>query len=88
MGRLVRALLTQTSPYKTTYIESMQGWYNNNTITEIVGIRTFSLLVKAVGIIGLNGVDKLLCFMIVRDLTHFVTIYRRRIAMVLSLIFL
>ncbi len=43
----------------------------------MVGIRTFSLLHKGVGIFGLTGLDRLLCFMIVRDLTDFARLYRR-----------
>lgn len=83
MGRLVRELLAQTSPRLTTYVECMQGWYDVNS-TEVVGIRTFSLLSRAAGVLGLTGVDSLLCFMIVRDLSSFVQIYRRRITKVVS----
>jgi WASH complex subunit strumpellin len=42
-GRLTRELLAQTDPKNTVYIESMQGWYDAK-LTEVVGIRTFSLL--------------------------------------------
>jgi len=77
MGRLVRELLTQTDCKKTVYVESMQGWYDLEKETEVIGIRTFSLLHKGVGIFGLTGIDKLICFMIVRDLTKFVRLYRK-----------
>jgi hypothetical protein len=43
MGRLTRELLCQTDPKHTTYVESMQGWYDAKG-AEVVGIRTFSLL--------------------------------------------
>ncbi len=42
-GRLTRELLAQTDPKNTVYVESMQGWYDQKG-TEVVGIRTFSLL--------------------------------------------
>jgi WASH complex subunit strumpellin len=65
MGRLVREVMYQTDPRKTTYVESLQGWYDEKQ-KEVVGIRTFSLLHRGVGIFGLTGMDKLTCFMIVR----------------------
>jgi len=64
---------------KTVYVESMQGWYDLVTETEVIGIRTFSLLHRGVGIFGLTGIDKLICFMIVRDLTTFVRYYRKNV---------
>jgi len=60
-------------------VESMQGWYDLVTETEVIGIRTFSLLHRGVGIFGLTGIDKLICFMIVRDLTTFVRYYRKNV---------
>jgi WASH complex subunit strumpellin len=83
MGRLVRELIHQTDPNTTTYVESMQGWYDGAG-SEVVGIRTFSLLSRACGVVGLVGVDQLICFLIVRDLTQFVTVYRRRITKAVS----
>ena len=44
---------------------------------EIVGIRTFSLLMRSIGIFGLTGMDKLICFMLVKELQDFVRLYRR-----------
>jgi WASH complex subunit strumpellin len=79
MGRLVRELLFQTSPVRTVYVESMQGWYDAK-MSEAVGIRTFSLLARAVGVFGLTGVDRLLSFMIVRDLTAFVRVFKKSLS--------
>ncbi len=55
----------------------MQGWYDLKDGREVVGIRTFSLIHKGVNIFGLCGLDRLLCFMIVHDLTNFCKTYRR-----------
>ena len=44
---------------------------------EIVGIRTFSLLMRSIGIFGLTGMDRLICFMLVKELQDFVRLYRR-----------
>lgn len=78
MGRLVREILRQTDPSKTTYVESNQGWFNDK-MREVIGIRTFSLLHRGAGIFGLTGMDKLVCFLIVRDLTAFTRLYRRTV---------
>eukprot|EP00471_Norrisiella_sphaerica_P000575 CAMPEP_0184482552 /NCGR_PEP_ID=MMETSP0113_2-20130426/4111_1 /TAXON_ID=91329 /ORGANISM="Norrisiella sphaerica, Strain BC52" /LENGTH=1139 /DNA_ID=CAMNT_0026862353 /DNA_START=88 /DNA_END=3507 /DNA_ORIENTATION=+ len=76
MGRLVRELLAQCSPDKTVYIECNQGWYDQQ-LREVVGIRTFDFLYKGVGVFGLCGVDRLVSFMIVRDLNKLTRIYKR-----------
>uniref|UniRef100_A0A7S3YNZ3 WASH complex subunit strumpellin n=1 Tax=Lotharella globosa TaxID=91324 RepID=A0A7S3YNZ3_9EUKA len=78
MGRLVRELLAQCDPKKTVYIECNQGWYNNQ-LREVVGIRTFDFLYRGVGVFGLCGVDRLVCFMIVRDLHVLTKTYRRNL---------
>lgn len=77
MGRLVREVLNQTHPARTVYVESLQGWYDAER--EVIGIRTFSLLHRGVGVFGLTGMDRLLCFMIVRDLSAFVRLYRKTV---------
>lgn len=76
MGRLVRELLDQTNPFRTTYVEARQGWYNYQA-EEVIGMRSFSLLSRGVGMFGLTGIDRLICFMLVRDLNAFLKLYRR-----------
>eukprot|EP00457_Paulinella_chromatophora_P000683 gb/GEZN01000683.1/.p1 GENE.gb/GEZN01000683.1/~~gb/GEZN01000683.1/.p1 ORF type:complete len:1160 (+),score=147.68 gb/GEZN01000683.1/:150-3629(+) len=78
MGRLTRELLRQTDPSLTTYVEAMQGWYDEKE-TEVIGIRTFSLIHRALGIFGLTGIDRLVSFMVVRDLTKFLRMYRKTV---------
>lgn len=41
-------------------------------LRELVGIRTFDLLLRSVGVFGVTGLDKLYCFMIVKELQAFV----------------
>jgi len=45
---------------------------HNQICRELVGIRTFSLLLKSVGVFGVRGLDKLICFMIVKELQQFI----------------
>lgn len=80
MGRLVNELVRQTSPAATTYSAHRQAWVRTSDGKEVVGTRTFALLRQGLGISGICGVDKLLSFMIVRDLTAFCKLYRRIVA--------
>lgn len=65
-----RELLRQTDVRNAVYVEGMQGWFDTEE-REVVGIRTFDLLNRGVGIFGLAGLDLLVSFMIVRDLQVF-----------------
>ena len=77
MGRLAMELMSQTDPRRSIYIESHQGWYSDGR--EVVGIRTFDILNRAVGVFGLTGLDKLISFFIVRDLHSFLRMYRKSV---------
>lgn len=49
----------------------MSAWFEPNTEKELVGLKTFSQLQRSLGAYGISGVDRLLCFMIVKDLRNF-----------------
>eukprot|EP01002_Notosolenus_urceolatus_P014257 NODE_557_length_1967_cov_6.903545_g447_i0.p1 GENE.NODE_557_length_1967_cov_6.903545_g447_i0~~NODE_557_length_1967_cov_6.903545_g447_i0.p1 ORF type:complete len:629 (-),score=159.71 NODE_557_length_1967_cov_6.903545_g447_i0:79-1965(-) len=68
MGRLVRELLAQIDPRNAICLPHRQAWVDPVTRTETVGLRTFGLLRNALGVSGLQGMDKLVCFMMVKDL--------------------
>eukprot|EP01004_Peranema_trichophorum_P009192 NODE_793_length_2356_cov_78.412450_g382_i1.p1 GENE.NODE_793_length_2356_cov_78.412450_g382_i1~~NODE_793_length_2356_cov_78.412450_g382_i1.p1 ORF type:complete len:750 (+),score=150.00 NODE_793_length_2356_cov_78.412450_g382_i1:316-2250(+) len=78
MGRLLREIQHQTDSKKTTYVDQLASWYNESG-KEVIGLRTFSLLRDSMGVIGLNGLDKLLCFMSVRDIQTFVGFIRKNL---------
>jgi len=78
IGRLARELLALTDYSKTNYINQMSAWFDKEG-KEVVGFRTFELLQSSVGIFGLSGLDKLLSFMIVKELQEFVGNLRREI---------
>ncbi|EFA77215.1 hypothetical protein PPL_12424 [Heterostelium album PN500] len=71
IGRLARELLGQTSCRTTLYLNQI-GWFEPTTGKELVGINTWSLLQQSVGIFGLTGLDRLYCFMMVKELQVFV----------------
>jgi WASH complex subunit strumpellin len=78
MGRLTRQLLQQTHPARTMYLYPLSGWFDGNG-KEVVGIRMFSLLKESVGVLGLSGIDKLVCFMVVHRLQTTLAHYRARV---------
>jgi WASH complex subunit strumpellin len=67
IGRLVRELCRHTDPFKNIFVRARQGWFGMDK-KETVGIKTFSLLMQALGVQGLSGIDRLISFMIARDL--------------------
>eukprot|EP00755_Sulcionema_specki_P019764 Sspe_Gene.70274::Locus_41488_Transcript_1_1_Confidence_1.000_Length_3743::g.70274::m.70274/K18464/RTSC, SPG8; WASH complex subunit strumpellin len=71
MGRLVQELLRQTDSRKTFYVDQLSGWYNDKGVS-VVSLQTFTLLHSAISTPGMAGVDRLLCFMIVKDLQNLV----------------
>jgi WASH complex subunit strumpellin len=70
MGRLMLEILSQTDPRKTTYIEQKSGWFDQNN-KEIIGLLQFSILNQSIGVYGLNGMDTLISFTIVKLLKQF-----------------
>eukprot|EP01104_Vermistella_antarctica_P006079 TRINITY_DN16810_c0_g1_i1.p1 TRINITY_DN16810_c0_g1~~TRINITY_DN16810_c0_g1_i1.p1 ORF type:complete len:1181 (+),score=374.81 TRINITY_DN16810_c0_g1_i1:155-3697(+) len=78
-GRLARELLRQCDPYSTVYLDLMSSWYDRSG-RELVGITTFTLLLRSINVYGLRGVDKLFCFMIVQAMQDFVAKLRKEMA--------
>ena len=79
MGRLTRHLLSQTHPATTMYLYPLSGWFDSAG-KEVVGMRTLGAVKESVGVVGLSGMDKLLCFMVVHRLQAALHHYRNRIA--------
>lgn len=52
----------------TCYIDQMNTWYDMKTHQEVTNNRLFSEIQDTLGTFGLNGLDRLLCFMIVKEL--------------------
>lgn len=52
----------------TVYIDQMGAWYDSRTKQEVMNLLILKQLQQAVGSFGLTGLDKLLSFMIVKEL--------------------
>lgn len=59
----------------TCYIDQMNTWYDLKSHQEVTNNRLFSEIQNTLGTFGLNGLDRLLCFMIVRELQVFTPIF-------------
>ena len=68
MGRVVREILRVTDPRTTFYAEQRNTWYDIRTKQPVVDILLFKKLQRAIGSFGLTGLDRLLSFMIVKEL--------------------
>ncbi|RUS78371.1 hypothetical protein EGW08_013864 [Elysia chlorotica] len=71
IGRLAREILRITDPKTTSYIDPMKAWYDVKTRQEVTNRSLFEKIHRAVGSFGLAGLDRLLCFMIVKELQAF-----------------
>ncbi|EDO30084.1 predicted protein [Nematostella vectensis] len=72
IGRLAREILRITDPRVTCYIDQMGAWYDSRTKQEVMNLLIIRQLQQSVGTFGLTGLDKLLSFMIVKELQKFV----------------
>lgn len=68
IGRLAREVLRVTDPRTTVYVDQSNAWFDVKSHVEVVNLSLFSLLQKSVGTPGLTGLDRLLSFMIVKEL--------------------
>jgi WASH complex subunit strumpellin len=77
VGRLAREILRITDTRSTSYIDQMGAWYDKKTSVEVVNSRLWQQLKEAVDIFGLSAIDRLFCFMIVRELQLFLRYLQR-----------
>ncbi|KAH9496896.1 WASH complex subunit 5 [Bulinus truncatus] len=77
IGRLAREIIRITDPKATCYVDQMKAWYDVKTKQEIINKTLFDKIHRAVGSFGLSGLDRLLCFMIVKELQTFQTSFQR-----------
>lgn len=68
LGKIIRNLLAMTDPKTTTYVPCLGSWFNVSTLSEVAGPRTFTSLSEAIGTPGLGALDRLICFIIAKDL--------------------
>nr|XP_044999379.1 WASH complex subunit 5 isoform X2 [Jaculus jaculus] len=77
IGRLCREILRITDPKMTCHIDQLNTWYDMKTHQEVTNSRLFSEIQTTLGTFGLNGLDRLLCFMIVKELQNFLSMFQK-----------
>uniref|UniRef100_A0A4W3IH07 WASH complex subunit 5 n=1 Tax=Callorhinchus milii TaxID=7868 RepID=A0A4W3IH07_CALMI len=79
IGRLCREILRITDPKVTCYIDQINTWYDLKTHQEVTNKQLLSELQNSLGTFGLNGLDRLLCFMIVKEIQTFLLVLQRNV---------
>jgi WASH complex subunit strumpellin len=69
MGRICQELLLHSNCTTTTYLNQMSAWFDRDG-RELIGMKTFALLMRSVEVFGVIGIDLLMSFMIARDLVQ------------------
>lgn len=82
MGRVMNSLLILTDPTRTVFAPECTAWFSHPApdqniaqTVEVCGIRTFALLERSLGVIGLRGLDRLFAFRAVHAFNHFLKFY-------------
>ncbi|OQR75271.1 WASH complex subunit strumpellin-like [Tropilaelaps mercedesae] len=63
-GRLANEFSRITDPRLTVYVDSLCTWHNRTTHDEVLTMKDFSLLLRAVGAVGMVGLDRVYAFRI------------------------
>ncbi|XP_039215762.1 WASH complex subunit 5 isoform X3 [Crotalus tigris] len=79
IGRLCREILRITDPKSACYIDQLNTWYDMKTHQEVSNSRLFAEIQNTLGTFGLNGLDRLLCFMIVKELQNFLIMFQKTV---------
>ncbi|XP_007441945.1 WASH complex subunit 5 [Python bivittatus] len=79
IGRLCREILRITDPKSACYIDQLNTWYDMRTHQEVSSSRLFAEIQDTLGTFGLNGLDRLLCFMIVKELQNFLIMFQKTV---------
>ena len=85
MGRVMNCLLALTDPSATVYAPEAIGWFSADG-EEVCGIKTFATLLKGINVTGLAGLDRLLAFRIVHELSLYLCFYRDAVKQYLPLL--
>jgi len=79
IGRVTRQLMMYIDPRQTVFVGASSSWVDKEG-KEVVGMRTFSLLHRSIGTFGVQGLDRLLSFMIVSELRSLESMYATNLA--------
>lgn len=73
MGRLAKQLLNTIDPKSTFYVEQHSAWMDIKTKLKVADLDLFKRILKAVSVPGLVGLDRIISFIITKQLQDLVT---------------
>ena len=79
MGRIVSMLIKISDAQYTTYSLERNGWFMSDERV-VCGLNTIALIRDAIGVYGLSGIDRLLCYRILHELHRFVKFFRTNVS--------
>jgi WASH complex subunit strumpellin len=79
MGRMVSMLIKISDAQYTTYSLERNGWFMRDE-RAVCGLNTISLIRDAIGVYGLSGLDRLLCYRALHELHRFVKFFRTNVS--------
>ncbi|XP_039285304.1 WASH complex subunit 5-like [Nilaparvata lugens] len=65
--------------WSTVYAESAVAWFDQRTQKEVVNLKFFGTIQRAVSTCGLTGLDRLICFMIVTEMHNFMNLLQKKV---------
>ncbi|EAN79204.1 hypothetical protein, conserved [Trypanosoma brucei brucei TREU927] len=68
LGGISQHLIAITDPSHALFLKSYGAWFERNSLEEVVGSRTFASIGEAIGSMGLVALDRMLCFIIAKNL--------------------
>jgi WASH complex subunit strumpellin len=85
MGQIMSALMFLTDSSRTIYAPECSAWFLHSApdekrpipTSEACGVRTFNLLERSLGVIGLRGLDRLFAFRTVHEFNLFLKFYQQ-----------
>ncbi|XP_014242799.1 WASH complex subunit 5 [Cimex lectularius] len=72
IGRLCKHIIEITDPKVTFFSEQDTLWLDRKTKAKIIDLKFFKTLMKAIGVPGLVAVNKIICFIITKQLQNLV----------------
>lgn len=86
LGRVMASLMDLTDPATTVYAPECSAWFLHSApdakvaqTIEQCGIRTFALLERSIGVIGLQGLNRLLAFRAVHICNYFLRYFEQSV---------
>nr|CCC94820.1 conserved hypothetical protein [Trypanosoma congolense IL3000] len=76
LGGITQHLIAITDPSHAFFLKAYGAWFGRSSLEEVVGTRTFASIREAIGSMGLVALDRMMCFIIAKNLQQLLKIIR------------